>query len=61
MAEAKKSKKDKKLLELGPMEQILVVLGIMAFGRPRLRGQTSFVSNNQAPTPPCHGPWPEAP
>jgi hypothetical protein len=43
MAEAKKSKKDKKLFELGPMEQILVVLGIMAFGRPRLRGQTSVV------------------
>ena len=34
MAEEKKTKKDKKLFELGPMEQILVVLGIMAFGRP---------------------------
>jgi len=33
MAEAKKPKKDKKLFELGPMEQILVILGIMAFGR----------------------------
>jgi len=34
MAEEKKTKKDKKLFELGPMEQILVVLGIMAFGMP---------------------------
>jgi hypothetical protein len=33
MSEEKKDKKDKKLFDLGPMEQILVVLGIMAFGR----------------------------
>jgi len=33
MADEKKPKKDKKLFELGPMEQILVVLGILAFGR----------------------------
>lgn len=26
-------KKDKKLIELGPMEQILIVLGIMVFGK----------------------------
>jgi hypothetical protein len=41
MAEEKKPKKDKKLFELGPMEQILVVLGIMAFGRPLPAWRTS--------------------
>jgi hypothetical protein len=34
MGDEKKPKKDKMLFELGPMEQILIILGIMAFGRP---------------------------
>jgi len=33
MPDDKKPKKDKKLFELGPMEQILIILGIMAFSR----------------------------
>jgi hypothetical protein len=30
--EEAKKQKDKKLFELGPMEQVLIILGIMAFG-----------------------------
>jgi len=50
MAEAKKPKKDKKLFELGPMEQILVVLGIIAFGRPRPRDHTRLLSDIRRPS-----------
>jgi len=52
----KKEKKDKKLFDLGPMEQILIVLGIMAFGRPhhlQLRGLYSL----QLLTHLSHGVW----
>lgn len=33
MADDKKDKKDKKLFELGPMEQVLIVMGVMVFGK----------------------------
>ena len=29
----KNEKKDKKLFDLGPMEQILIVMGVMVFGK----------------------------
>lgn len=53
MPDEKKPKKDKKLFELGPMEQVLVILGIMAFGT--LMMADSCMSNEQAPIRPCHG------
>lgn len=59
MPEEKKPKKDKKLFELGPMEQVLVILGIMAFGT--LMMADSCMSNEQVPIRPCPGQWPEVP
>lgn len=53
MPDEKKPKKDKKLFELGPMEQVLVILGIMAFGT--LMMADSCMSNEQVHTHPCHG------
>lgn len=53
MPDEKKPKKDKKLFELGPMEQVLVILGIMAFGT--LMVADLCMSNEQVHTHPCHG------
>jgi hypothetical protein len=58
MPDEKKPKKDKKLFELGPMEQVLIILGIMAFGRPV--EADLFMSDWQVHTPQCPGHWPEA-